>query len=70
MSMINEKNRWWMQGLFFGVFMYIFNVIFEPMSENQPLTTKHLLIGIPIWLFSGLLFGLIMKAISPTKKPD
>ena len=69
--MINAKNRWWIRGLFWATFMYLFNVILWPLSQNEPLIAKKLLIGILFWLFLGFVWAFISeKFISASKKPD
>lgn len=68
--MINPKNRWWLQGLFWAAFMYVFNIILWPMAQHEPITTKRLLIGIPFWIFFGLLYGWISIKLYAPKKTD
>jgi len=58
-----EGTGWLKQGLFFGVFMYVFMDIIFPLFSNEVLTKRDLLIGIPIWLIGGLVFGFIMKLV-------
>jgi hypothetical protein len=66
--MITEKNRWWLHGLFWAAFMYVFNTILWPLSQHEPLTAKRLLIGIPIWVFSGLIVGWVSAKLNAPKK--
>ena len=56
------KRNWLIEGLIFGLFMYVFNVILFPLfSSTDEITTKKLLVGIPVWLIGGLVYGLVMK---------
>ena len=62
------KSQWFLFGVVFGVFMYVFMEILFPLIERESLTPKRLLIGIPIWLIAGLVFGLLTKWINRRKK--
>jgi hypothetical protein len=64
-----ELNYQWLRaGLFFGFFMYVFMDILSPLIKGETLTQKGLLIGIPVWVVVGLLFGFTMKLINRKKK--
>ena len=57
-----SKRNWKKEGLIFGLFMYVFNVILFPLfSSTDEITTKKLLLGIPVWILGGLVYGLVMK---------
>lgn len=64
LEIIEKKNttkNWLKAGLFFGLFMFAIMQIIFPWIENKEITQKSILIGIPLWLISGLAWGLIMK---------
>ena len=56
-----EGRVWLQQGLRFGFFMYVFMIILFPLISKKEIPSKDLLIGIPIWLIGGLVFGYTMK---------
>ena len=58
-----EKVKWWINGLIFGVFLYIINTLVFPLIDGQNLTPRNLLIGIPISIVFGLLYGLTERWI-------
>jgi len=41
----------------------------NPLFTEDPISLKNLLIGIPIWLIGGLIYGYLMKSIM-SKKED
>ncbi len=57
----NTTKSWLKRGLFFGLFMYIGMVIIFPLIRQEEITIGRLLIGIPIFLLGGLVFGYMMK---------
>jgi len=59
-SMHKTKN-WLLVGLIWGVLMYIIMSLVFPLLMDDEITTTLLLIGIPIWLIAGIVFGLMMK---------
>lgn len=56
-----EKNRWWLQGLFWGAFMFIFMGVLLPLSQDEILTFGRTLGKLGYWLAIGLLYGRLMK---------
>ncbi len=45
-----KLKNWVKKGLYFGIFMYIFNIILFPyFSKTDSLTYKKMAIGIPVW---------------------
>jgi len=64
------KTQWLLVGLLFGLFMYVFMEVLLPFTQGENITQKRLLIGIPIWLIGGLLFGLMTKCINRRKKEN
>ena len=63
-----HKYRWLREGLVFGLFMFVFMQILFPLIDGREITQRGLLIGIPIWIVGGLLFGVAMKLINRKKK--
>ncbi len=57
----NTTKNWLKMGLFFGLFMYVIVTFLFPLIEQEQITRKSMLIGIPIWLIGGLGFGFFMK---------
>ena len=48
---------WVKYGITWAVFMYVLMTFIFPLLTNDPITEKGILLGIPIWLVGGLLFG-------------
>ncbi len=63
-----EGNGWIRQGLYWGLFMYIFMNLIFPLLGREGITSKKVLIGIPIWTLAGLGFGYTMKLINGKSK--
>ncbi|KAA3623241.1 MAG: hypothetical protein DWQ02_24800 [Bacteroidetes bacterium] len=51
----------WKTALFFGGFMYVFMIILFPLMTRDEITTRSLLLGIPIWAIAGVLYAYLMK---------
>ena len=62
------KSQYFLSGLFWGIFMYVFMTILFPLIQGENLTQRRLLIGIPIWAVAGFLFGFAMKIIKSGKR--
>lgn len=62
-----EGLGWLKQGLSFGSFMYVAMTIVIPYLSKEEITSKDLLIGIPVWLIAGLCFGFTMKLVTNKK---
>lgn len=55
-------DRWWLEGLIFGVFMFILNeFILKPLVLDHPLIWKNVLFAFPIWMIGGFGYGYYMK---------
>jgi hypothetical protein len=63
------KNRWWIFGLLYGAFMFVFMKVLLPISEGEALTFRKLLLGFLYWEVVGLVFGWIMSLINNRRKP-
>lgn len=51
---------WWIRGLFWGFVMIIGMTVILPLIESNQISLRKVLIGIPIYLLVGLLFGWIL----------
>ena len=58
---INTTKNWLKRGLFLGLSMYVIMTIIFPLIEQERITQRSLVIGIPVWLICGLVWGYIMK---------
>lgn len=58
------KKVWMGAGIAFGVIMYFVNVLFLPFLWDEQITWTKALVGLPIWMGAGLLWGYWMKAFS------
>jgi hypothetical protein len=63
-----EGKGWIRQGLYWGLFMYVFMVLLFPLLTRDPITLKEVLVGIPFWTLGGLGYGYVMKWIMQRKK--
>jgi hypothetical protein len=43
--------------------MYILNMVVFPLTDGKSLALTKLLLGIPIWIIAGLLYGYTNKLI-------
>jgi hypothetical protein len=55
-----HKYTWLRQGIFFGLFMFLVNDLIDLMSE--PVNYKKIAVGFVVWMLTGLVFGLMMRA--------
>lgn len=55
---------WIKFGLIWGVFMFLMMNIVFPLIDGNGLDIKRVLIGIPVWIVFGLIFGYVSR-----KKP-
>lgn len=65
-----EGSGWLKQGLSFGIIMYFFMTILFPIILKEEITQENLLIGIPINLIGGLVFGYAMKLFMTKKEKN
>lgn len=61
-----NKKTWWKLGLRWGGFMFIFMTIFE-YFDAETLSLPKIGFNLLWWMGSGLVFGLIMKAMFKSK---
>ena len=62
------KHQWYLQGLLFGIIMYVFSTLLNPFIAGKSITLTGLLIGIPVWTVAGLVFGFTIKLLNRKKK--
>lgn len=60
-SIEHWKMQWVKMGLLWGTFMYIVMTLLLPPIIGSSYELVNFLIGIPIWLIAGLIFGYVMK---------
>ncbi|HHV03479.1 MAG: hypothetical protein WCQ69_07020 [Bacteroidales bacterium] len=63
----NSTKNWLKSGLFFGIFMFVSVVIIYPLIKGSEITSKSILIGIPLWLICGLVWGYTNKILMNKK---
>jgi hypothetical protein len=56
---------WVKFGLVWGTFMFLMMNIVFPLIDGNSLTIKSFIIGIPIWLIGGLIFGYVSRKRTP-----
>ena len=52
---------WVKFGLIWGGFMFIMMVIVFPLFDDEPITLKSVLIGLPLWTLAGLIFSYVSR---------
>lgn len=57
----HKKKIWVIEGLVWGVFMFLMMGILFPLAQKEPLTTKRVLLSLLYWLIGGLIYGYILK---------
>ena len=63
-----DKKSWIVQGIFFGLFMFVFMTLFNGFFLEVGFQAKKLLLSLPIWLVGGLLYGYILKVTKSLPK--
>jgi hypothetical protein len=58
---INSPFRWLIEGVIWGLFMFLFMEVFLKWAQHEDFQQKKMLIGLAWWLGSGLIFGLVSK---------
>jgi hypothetical protein len=60
------EREWWIWGLLWAFFMFVFQEVFHPMAEDEVLTASKLVKGLLFWTAGGIVLGWIMdKVIKP-----
>jgi hypothetical protein len=62
--------KWWYVGLKFGLSMFVMMTLIFPLIMGEGLTQRKILIGIPVWTFAGLIFGITLKVFTGMKTTD
>lgn len=58
----NHKKKYWViEGLVWGVFMFLMMGILFPLAQKESFTTKRVLLSLLYWLIGGLVYGYISK---------
>ena len=57
--MMTSKDRWWIRGLFFGAFMFLFMGVLQPIAEKEELSTERLVLHFLYWTMAGLVLNWI-----------
>lgn len=63
LSLTTPEFNWVTQGLSWGAFMFLFMDIIFPLFEKEDYEPLKLIFGAVIWIFSGLLFGYVVKKL-------
>ena len=56
-----SKNNWVRTGLVWGVLMYLLTTFLFPYLNGEEIETKEILLGFPLWVVAGLIFGFTLK---------
>jgi hypothetical protein len=63
--------KWWIWGLLWAIFMFVFQDILAPLADDEMLTAQNLLSGLLFWTIGGILLGWIMdKVIKPKEEKE
>jgi hypothetical protein len=68
LDLTTPEANWLIVGMSWGTFMYVFNTLLFPLLDNEPITKRELIVGIPIWIIGGVLFGLVMRSFAGKSK--
>jgi hypothetical protein len=67
LSLTPPELVWWKTGLGFGIVMFVCMELISPLLDGSGITARKLLIGVPVWVLAGLLFGRMVKIMFGTK---
>ncbi len=59
---------WVKFGLIWGAFMFVMMNIVFPLIDGKGIVLNSLLLGIPVWLVGGLIFGYVSQGRKPKKQ--
>ncbi len=65
-----NKKSWVKEGLGWGIIMYFLMVIVLPFFSNEEITWAKVLIGLPVWLLAGLVWGYSMNKFFASKNKN
>jgi hypothetical protein len=60
MSAGRKEPHWAITGLVWGAIMFLLIGLVLPWLKGEEITTRHILIGIPLWAAAGLAYGRTM----------
>jgi hypothetical protein len=63
----NVKPSWMLQGLLWGIFMFLVMAIAMPLIEGLPLQSGKVLMKLILWLGMGLLYGYTLHLVERRK---
>jgi len=58
--------KWVRSGLVWGGVLYILTMVVFPLFDHERFTLTKILLGIPLWIITGLIIGYLLKG----KKTD
>ena len=58
---IFKMKKWVKLGMIWGVFMFVIMTFIWPLIDGDTITLRSVLIAIPIWAITGLIFGYTMR---------
>lgn len=59
-----DKYGWIKIGLLWGTFMFLTMTFVVPLLFDEAITMRRVMVAIPVWIVSGLVFGYRMKAFN------
>lgn len=59
---------WLRSGLVYGGILYIFTIMLLPLMSGEKLSFFKIIMGIPLWIVTGIALGFIFKRNKPAKK--
>ncbi|WNW00670.1 hypothetical protein RRF68_06560 [Tenacibaculum sp. HL-MS23] len=62
--------KWQKIGLAWALWMFVIMTFVWPYFDNEKVTLKDVLIGIPFWLIAGLIFGWTQRKNLKEKKEN
>lgn len=65
---IYSGQGWIKQGLFWAAYMYLFMTFLFPLVFNESYSMTKILIGIPLWIIFGLIYGYSLKYFIERKR--
>jgi hypothetical protein len=60
--------KWVRSGLIWGGILYIFTMMIFPLLDGERLSLFKIIVGIPLWIITGLIIGYLFKNKKATKK--
>lgn len=63
-----KTTKWWYTGLAWGLFIFLAINLLLPILNGESISMKKALVGIPIWVIGGLMFGWFTHLFTAKKK--